>query len=276
MKTKISLHYADINNFGDALNIDVFRYFGYEVKKATVIDASVSGIGSIMGWGDKSGFSGYVLGSGIMEKEQKVDGSRLNVRLVRGPLTLGNMYNVKNKDVVKFGDPGLICPYIWKPSTKTAKVGVFPHYIDQENDTYKMLCEKLPNMKIIDAKETTDNVISSLTSCELIISSSLHGIVVSDAYGIPSIWTKFSENIRGGDFKFNDYCAGLNYNRKYYTVKELIEAGNIIDLGSAAPKHTVKEAIENITKAFVKSKKRIFMLELKKTVKQKLSTLRSK
>ena len=48
-----------------------------------------------------------------------------------------------------------------------------------------------------------------MLSCENIASSSLHGLIVSDAYGIPSIWIKLSNNIIGNDFKFYDYLESI-------------------------------------------------------------------
>ena len=53
------------------------------------------------------------------------------------------------------------------------------------------------------------NVIDQIKSCENIISSSLHGLIVSDAYGIPNVWIKISDNINGGEFKFKDYFSGV-------------------------------------------------------------------
>ena len=49
-----------------------------------------------------------------------------------------------------------------------------------------------------------ENVIDSIVSCKAVVSSSLHGLICSDAYSIPNLWLD-EFKLQKGDFKFKDY-----------------------------------------------------------------------
>ena len=51
-----------------------------------------------------------------------------------------------------------------------------------------------------DVEKTTKEIME----CETIISSSLHGVIVSHAYQIPAVWIKFSDKLSGDNVKFYD------------------------------------------------------------------------
>ena len=53
-------------------------------------------------------------------------------------------------------------------------------------------------------------IIDEINSCQVIISSSLHGIITCHAYNIPCLWYKFSEKIVGDGIKFADYFSSVN------------------------------------------------------------------
>jgi pyruvyltransferase len=67
----------------------------------------------------------------------------------------------------------------------------------------------LPEVKIIDIEKPINDVVDQICSCRFIASSSLHGIIMADAYKVPSAWLEFSEGVVGSGFKFRDYFASV-------------------------------------------------------------------
>ncbi len=59
------------------------------------------------------------------------------------------------------------------------------------------------------ADPNIENVINNILSCQYILSSSLHGLIVSHAYGIPAIYFK-KGYIFGDGSKFIDYFQSVD------------------------------------------------------------------
>ena len=53
-------------------------------------------------------------------------------------------------------------------------------------------------------------MVEAIASCEVVLSQSLHGLIVADALGVPNVWIAPTGDMVGGRFKFDDYFSTLD------------------------------------------------------------------
>jgi len=149
-------------------------------------------------------------------------------------------YDIKCPKI--YGDPALLIQDYYSPKIKeTFKLGIIPHYVDYDYINYKY---KNEDVKIINILDPLEKVIDDINSCEYTISSSLHGIIVSQAYGISSMQVMFSNKLAGDGIKFIDYYESVQikpykpykYHNKIQNINEIIERINM--------KHSKKISID--------------------------------
>lgn len=191
-------------NFGDILTPYILSKYGYDVNFvhwSNINKADTICVGSIAKLA-KKGIR--VLGSGIISKNQIVD-PEADWVWVRGPHTRDRILECGGQCPEIYGDPALLLPRIFQGSTeKKHKVGIIPHHID-----YEFVKEKYPEYKVINLiSADIEGVITEITECENIISSSLHGIITANAYGIPAAWFRINKLV-GDDIKFHDYAQSV-------------------------------------------------------------------
>ena len=149
-----------------------------------------------------------VYGSGIRDIDQDITGGIINI--VRGPLTRKRLLEINCYCPHTYGDPGLLLPIYYNPVIeKKYKLGIIPHYIHYKkiNEMYK----DDNNILVINViNKNIELTINNILKCEKIISSSLDGLIVGDAYNIPNKWIKFNNLIKGDDTKFYDYFKSVN------------------------------------------------------------------
>ena len=151
--------------------------------------------------------AGAILGNRPLRKKP------LKVLCVRGPLTRDYLMKQGIECPECYGDPALLLPKLYDPIVKKIyKVGIVAHYVDLDNivirDWIKSGNGTVKLIDLVHYKHWHD-VIDEINSCEFIISSSLHGVIVSDAYNIPNVWVEFSDKVYGAGFKFRDYYASI-------------------------------------------------------------------
>ncbi len=156
-----------------------------------------------------------VWGAGLLNDQMgfKVKTNPKQVRAVRGPLTRKWLLEQGVECPEIYGDPALLLPQFYKvKKEKKYRMGVIPHYIDKSNPVVEKLMSNI-DVKVIKVCEYSDwhDFIDEINECEFIVSSSLHGIIISEAYGVPNIWVKFegTKYVEGWDFKFHDFYESI-------------------------------------------------------------------
>lgn len=168
-------------------------------------------IGSIVTWLTNS--RSIIWGSGVLKPEAILNDKPKKVYAVRGPLT--REYLIRNgvKCPEIYGDPAMLFPLYYTPNRiKRYKIGIIPHFRDQNNPILKEIT-KIASLSIlvIDVRDTKNwrSFIDYINSCDIILSSSLHGIIIADSYRIPNVWIELFEG-ESKRFPFRDYFMSVN------------------------------------------------------------------
>lgn len=273
---EIKVSYAKINNMGDLLNeLIIERVFGYKVIHTNSIECQTTGIGSNLNsiFPEKSqpfiklfakkiygkftppvqiwstGFISYPKGEHLFVRKE------YNVAAVRGELTRKRLENIlKTKLDIPTGDGGLLASYlIEKPIQKKYLIGIIPHYKEKNEPRFQQLLDSYKNSVFIDLTDDPLSVVKTIAECEYILSSSLHGLVVADSFGIPNMRLKYTNKLLGDGYKFDDYYSAFNVENNYF---DLNKAGypsinKIIDeykIRSSDVEKKKKELIESFYK----------------------------
>lgn len=206
------------HNWGDDINVEFIE--SLTGKKVIVRNQSLLHrilpiknyclIGSVVGNYENS--SAYMWGTGIISPERNAKKAPKKICSVRGKNTRNILLNQGLDCPENYGDPVLLASKIYQPSVeKRYKIGVVPNHVDIDNDALKAFLKDKSDVILVDLTkyEKWTDIIDQMVSCEIIVSSSLHGLIVSDSYGIPNVWVSFSDHIRGGNFKYLDYFSSV-------------------------------------------------------------------
>ncbi|WP_169748922.1 polysaccharide pyruvyl transferase family protein [Gynuella sunshinyii] len=150
-----------------------------------------------------------VWGSGLISEHSKLKESPRHIHAVRGPLTRAalKLQGIACPEI--YGDPALLLPRFFpNEQKKRYKLGIIPHN-DHAGFPFPPQLTENDDIKIISLRDGFKNVLETIQRCENIVSSSLHGLIVADAYNIPSRRLVFNGKLYGGDFKFSDYYRSI-------------------------------------------------------------------
>ena len=181
-----------------------------------------------------------VWGSGYSHEQYFNNNIRANnIYALRGQLswTLARQNGIPVKDV-PLGDTGFLAPRIFdihRRNTNDGIIGIVPHYVDMET-TFFLDAKKEENVMFLDVRSEPQKFLRAMAACDVVVSSSLHGLIFAEALGIPNVWISVSNNVLGGGFKFRDW---FTLAARPQTVA--IEPGDRTNIGSVASRAHLHE-----------------------------------
>ena len=183
--------FRDKVNLGDCLSPVICEHM--LSKKGLSFDVPVSrtkhlmAVGSLLG--GRGNFDVTVWGSGLMSFSniysiyRKKIFQRHDVRAVRGPITRDALIQCGIDCPEVYGDPAVLMPLVYRPEVdKQDDVVVVLHFNTDSS-------EKIDGVRYLDIRTSNyQSFLTELCSAKMVISSSLHGIILAETYNVPSVF----------------------------------------------------------------------------------------
>lgn len=215
-------------NFGDYLSLVIVekildKKIDYLVKPPKFPQRKLIALGSLLFYAREQD---VIWGSGVHGKisnPKEYKFKNLDVRAVRGPIThdfLVNNFGIDCPEV--YGDPALLFPLLF-PEFKKKEHPKYPFIVIPQYNERK-LYQNLNLPYIVLPTEPWDVVLDKILDSEFVISASLHGLVLADAFGIPNRFLRATE--KEYLLKYTDYY--LSTGRPEYRYATSIEEALLI------------------------------------------------
>lgn len=278
------------SNYGDELNYFIVRelsgrqvnhipypykwykvpliYLNNKIKKRGYVDFKgmlrsvfarkiLFAIGSVLQIYDRNGI--IIWGAGIIQNKSRIH--KATFKAVRGLETVKRLKELGYDAPSTLGDPALLLPLLVNHAKKKYKVGIAPNFRHYEECVRKL---NLPSACIlIDLKDGVQSVTDQITSCEYILATSLHGLIVAHAFNIPALWVdlKLENKLAGDDIKFRDYFSSVDID-PYLPVA--VDAFNLSYIENLMSQNSNKILIKNDLNQIQRSLLKSFPFTLKK------------
>lgn len=253
LKNRINLEWWSKKvNVGDELAKVIYSYMlerrGLSPDHPTKKTIHLMTVGSLVGM---KNFDAVIWGSGVhvYANVQKLINNRktvkLDIRAMRGPVTKSALeacgYNCKK---AVMGDPAILMPDIYMPENfeKKHKISLILHIKTKDIEEKKKMYNCI-SVETRDYKKFINEIVQS----ELIISSSLHGIILAEMYGVPAVFMNENGLMDAEIMKFKDwyFSTGRENVIISYSVEDALNLGPM-----ELPE---KEKIEEMKKGLLES-----------------------
>lgn len=196
-----------VNNFGDLLGPMIARRLvesaGLDFDAADGTGRRLVAVGSILTMARPGDIVwGTGLNGKLLHEERSYAG--IDVRAVRGPITAAYLRERGVLVPEVFGDPGLLIGTLWSRDELArgfahAEVRVVPNLHDFRSTPHDGTRE------LVSPQDRVMDVLGRIASSDFVCGSSLHGVIIAEALGIPA---RFVRSGAEPELKYLDYFEG--------------------------------------------------------------------
>lgn len=222
-KHRVNLEYSKIDNFGDALSPVIVSWMlakrNLSLTQPVRKTKHLMAVGSVVSRGR---FDATIWGSGVLKDgvEERLSRQafykKYDIRAVRGPITRSALVQAGYQCPETYGDPAILMPLLYRPAAekKYARSLVLHHRTSlaaETNEGSYEMCVPEGLHVINPATKDYQSVIDEIVASESVISTSLHGIIIAESYGIPAVFLNFG--VSDQIIKFDDWYQSTGRER---------------------------------------------------------------
>ena len=103
--------------------------------------------------------------------------------------------------------------------SKRYKVGIIPHIDELTHPTFPTIAGAIGGSVLISPSDEPMHVLEMIASCESILSSAMHGLIIADGMGIPNKRILVCGSMYAQNGKFEDYYSVYGISPKILDVR---------------------------------------------------------
>jgi len=202
----------------------------------------------------------HIWGTGINPNWQGAYPANITFYAVRGKLTEELVRKrLNHQNAISLGDPGLAIPTLFPEFQTMHKVAKAKAnstrfcFVPHAHDTTTAKRQLGKRMRIIPVFQHWRPVVETLaTECDYVASTSLHGIIESDALRIPTLWFQWNNSTVSqteGQFKYLDYFSAVDKNG-FSPVSDISQVLNVSAYARKMSKAELKEWVMSMKGSF--------------------------
>jgi pyruvyltransferase len=216
------------NNFGDVLGPELVKRIlaSRGISSESTRTSRLFTIGSVLHFAS-SGDTVWGTGRNGKVADTAHKFTTLDVRAVRGPLTATFLRDRGANVPDIYGDPGLLTAKYFPEFQKTSgerkfDVTIVPNLNDLGSVAY--------GENVLDPRKPLLECLARIANSRLVVGSSLHGIIVAEAFGVPA---RLVVSPHEHEFKYRDYYLGTKRDVPDFaaSISEAIEMNGAPQLG---------------------------------------------